>query len=43
MTINGKLTFKNSGSAKGVEKMNFFPQDTYHSQNFEYETLNSLL
>ena len=31
----------NFGCAKGVEKNEFFSQDTYHSQNFRYETLKS--
>ena len=33
----------NFGCPKGVEKSELFSQETYHSQNFGYETLKSLL
>ena len=33
----------NFGCPKGVEKSELFSQETYHSQNFRYETLKSLL
>ena len=36
-------TFGNFGRPKGVEKSGLFYQETYHSQNFIYETLMSLL
>ena len=33
----------NFGCPKGVEKSELFSQETYHSQNFRYETLKSPL
>ena len=33
----------NFGCPKGVEKSELFSQETYHSQNFRYETLKSFL
>ena len=37
------MTPGNFGCAKGVEKSERFPQETYHSQNFRYKTLKSPL
>ena len=40
ININGKPeTLRNFGCPKGVEKIELFSQETYHSQNFRYETL----
>ena len=36
-------TPENFGCLKGVEKSELFSQETYHSQNFRYETLKSPL
>ena len=33
----------NFGCPKGFEKSELFSQETYHSQNFRYETLKSPL
>ena len=34
-------TPENFGCPKGVKKQELFSQETYHSQNFRYETLKS--
>ena len=44
ININRKSeTPGNFGCPKGVEKSELFSQETYHSQNFRYETLKSHL
>ena len=44
MNINGKSeTPGNFGCPKEFEKNELFSQETYHSQNFRYETLKSPL
>ena len=35
------MTPRNFGCPKGVEKSELFSQESYHSQNFIYETLKS--